>query len=188
MLQLVGGRLVQGLGSGLMNTAVFVLVAQAYEVAQRPRMFTYISTAWVLPSFVGPPVSAWVTEQLSWHWVFFLVIPMVLGGGLLVLPTLRRLMRGYVRPAAATRTRRARSTVGGRSGRDRRRPLLQLAGQRLDWVALGAARRRLGRAGDRPAAADARLLQPGRRGPAGGDQQSAACWPGRSSAARRSCR
>ena len=70
MLQLVGGRLVQGLGSGLMNTAVFVLVAQAYDVTQRPRMFTYISTAWVLPSFVGPPVSAWLTEQLSWHWVF----------------------------------------------------------------------------------------------------------------------
>ena len=40
MLQLVGGRLVQGLGSGLMNTAVFVLVAQVYPAAQRPKVFT----------------------------------------------------------------------------------------------------------------------------------------------------
>ena len=135
MLQLVGGRLVQGLGSGLMSTAIFVLVAQAYEVAQRPRMFTYISTAWVLPSLVGPAVSAWVTEQLSWHWVFFLVIPMVLGGGLLVLPTLRRLMRGYVRPerdsdapSPAPLWAAGLVAIGA--------ALLQLAGQRLDWIAL----------------------------------------------------
>ena len=135
MLQLVGGRLVQGLGSGLMNTAVFVLVAQAYDVAQRPRMFTYISTAWVLPSLVGPPVSAWVTEQLSWHWVFLMVIPMVLGGGLLVLPTLRRLIRGYRRPepdpaapSAAPLWAAGLVAVGA--------ALLQLAGQRLDWIGL----------------------------------------------------
>ena len=135
MLQLVGGRLVQGLGSGLMSTAVFVLVAQAYEVAHRPRMFTYISTAWVLPSLVGPAVSAWVTEQLSWHWVFLLVIPMVLGGGLLVLPTLRRLMRGYVRPepdpdapSPAPLWAAGLVAIGA--------ALLQLAGQRLDWIAL----------------------------------------------------
>src|SRR5829696_7524281 len=99
MLQLVGGRLVQGLGSGLMNTAVFVLVAQAYSVTQRPRVFTFISTAWILPSFVGPPVSAWLTNQLSWHWVFYAVVPLVVGGGLLVLPTLRQLGRSWT-PAA----------------------------------------------------------------------------------------
>jgi MFS family permease len=69
MAQLVTGRLVQGLGGGTMNVAIFVCVAQAYSLTQRPKMFTYISTAWVLPSFVGPPVSAWLTQHLSWHWV-----------------------------------------------------------------------------------------------------------------------
>ena len=62
MLQLVGGRFVQGLGGGVLNTAMFVTVAKAYRPAQRPRVFTAISTAWVLPSFVGPPVSAWLTS------------------------------------------------------------------------------------------------------------------------------
>ena len=136
MVQLVAGRLVQGLGSGLLNTAVFVCVAQAYSVVERPRIFTFISTAWVLPSFVGPPVSAWITQQFSWHWVFFAVIPLVIFGGLMVLPMLRQMMRAYVRPEP---------TAGGA----RPAPLwaaglvalaaaaLQLAGQRLDWVALG---------------------------------------------------
>jgi MFS family permease len=136
MIQLVSGRLVQGLGSGLLNTAIFVVVAQTYSAKQRPQMFSYISTAWILPSFVGPPVSAWLTNTLSWHWVFFAVIPLVIGGGLLVLPTLRTMMRSYVQPEADPDGARpaplwAAAVVALSAA------ALQLAGQRLDWAALG---------------------------------------------------
>ena len=93
MAQLVAGRLVQGLGSGAMNVAIYVCVAVAFSPRQRPKMFTYTSTAWVLPSFVGPPVSAWLTQQLSWHWVFFAVIPLVIFGGAMAFPSLLRMMR-----------------------------------------------------------------------------------------------
>lgn len=135
MLQLIGGRLVQGLGSGVVNTAIFVCVAQAYSLTQRPKIFTYISTAWILPSFVGPPISAWLTAQLSWHWVFFAVIPLVIGGGLMVLPTLRRMMRSYARPEAHPDGAQpaplwAAALVAFAA------VALQLAGQRLDWVAI----------------------------------------------------
>jgi MFS family permease len=74
VIQLVAGRLVQGLGSGLINTAIFVCVSWAYSDAQRPRMFTYISASWVLPAFVGPPVATAITERWSWHWVFLSMI------------------------------------------------------------------------------------------------------------------
>lgn len=135
MVQLVGGRLVQGLGSGMINTAIFVCVAQAYSIRERPKMFTYISTAWILPSFVGPPVSAWLTQQLSWHWVFFAVIPLIIAGGAMVLPTLLRMMRSYVRPTAHPAGARpaplwAAALVAFAAA------ALQLAGQRLDGVAL----------------------------------------------------
>ncbi len=135
MLQLIGGRLVQGLGSGVINTAIFVCVAQAYSTIERPKMFTYISTAWILPSFVGPPVSAWLTERLSWHWVFFAVIPLVIGGALMVLPTLRRMMRSYEQPVAGPDGASpaplwAAGLVAFAAA------ALQLAGQRQDLVAL----------------------------------------------------
>jgi MFS family permease len=135
MVQLVGGRLVQGLGSGLMNTAIFVLVAQAYSITERPRVFTFISTAWILPSFVGPPVSAWLTSQLSWHWVFFAVVPMVVGGGLLVLPTLRRMMHAWV-PADSDPDGPKPAPLWAAGAVALAAAALQLAGQRLDWVAL----------------------------------------------------
>src|ERR687893_72449 len=136
MLQLVGGRLVQGLGSGMMNTAVFVLVASAYSLTQRPRVFTFISTAWILPSFVGPPVSAWITERFGWHWVFYAVVPLVIGGGLLVLPTLRRLSRSWT-PAQSDGEVASPAPLWAAGVVALSAAALQLAGQRLDWLALG---------------------------------------------------
>ncbi len=134
MLQLLGGRLVQGLGSGALNTAAFVIIAQEFDEHRRPRMFTYISTAWVLPAFFGPPIAAWLTDRLSWHWVFFSVLPLAALGGAMVLPTLLRLMstkrpprvRKGARPAPIWAAAMVAVAVAA----------LQLAGQRLDLWSL----------------------------------------------------
>ena len=134
MAQLVAGRLVQGLGSGAMNVATYVCVAVAFSRRQRPRMFTYISAAWVLPSFVGPPAAAWLTEHLSWHWVFFSVIPLVVFGGALVLPSLIRLMRTY-QPSAPAARKPAPLWAAGLLAVAA--ATLQLAGQQLDRAAIG---------------------------------------------------
>ena len=135
MAQLVLGRLVQGLGSGTMNVAIFVCVAQAYRPKQRPKMFTYISAAWVLPSFIGPPVSAWLTNRLSWHWVFFAVIPLVIFGGAMAWPSLRQMI-GLGQPSNGNASARpaplwAAALLCGATA------ALQLAGQRLGWIGLG---------------------------------------------------
>lgn len=136
MVQLVGGRLVQGLGAGVINVAIFVCVAKAYAPPDRPRMFTYISTAWVLPSFVGPPVSAWLTHNLSWHWVFLAVLPLVAFGAVMLLPTLARMIRDQ--PAAA-KTRARPQAMWAAGVVALAAAAIQLAGQRLDWLALGLA-------------------------------------------------
>ena len=138
MVQLVAGRLIQGLGSGLSNTAIFVLVASAYSATARPRMFTYISTAWVLPSFVGPPIAAGLTARLSWHWVFFAVIPLVIVGGAMAWPSLRRLMATH-EPAAPDPDGAQPAPLWAAGMVAISAAALQLAGQRLDWVALGLA-------------------------------------------------
>jgi MFS family permease len=99
-------------------------------------MFTYISAAWVLPSFVGPPAAAWLTEHLSWQWVFFSVIPLVVLGGALVLPSLIRLMRTY-QPSAPDAQKPAPLWAAGLLAVAA--ATLQLAGQQLDRVAIGLA-------------------------------------------------
>jgi MFS family permease len=91
MAQLVAGRCVQGLGGGLMITAIYVVMGEAYSDRLRPPLFAAISSAWVVPSLVGPVVSGLLAQHASWRWVFLGLVPfMVIGGGLMV-PALRTL-------------------------------------------------------------------------------------------------
>ncbi|HEX5906901.1 MAG TPA: MFS transporter [Propionibacteriaceae bacterium] len=135
MGQLVAGRLVQGLGSGAMNVAIYVCVAIVFSRTQRPKMFTYISAAWVLPSFVGPPAAAWLTQHLSWHWVFFAVIPLVIFGGGMALPSLLHIMHSYQPPSDTNAQKPAPLWAAGLLAVAA--ATLQFAGQRLDRVAIG---------------------------------------------------
>jgi MFS family permease len=135
MAQLIAGRFVQGLGGGVLNVSIFVCVAQVFAPKERPRIFSYISTAWVLPAFVGPPVSAWLTERLSWHWVFFAVVPLVVFSGAMVLPTMLKLMRAF-RPTPPEPGARKPAPIWSAVVVSLAAAALQLAGQRLDAVAL----------------------------------------------------
>lgn len=72
------GRAVTGLGAGLIVVTGYVLVGRTYPDATRPRVFSMLSAAWVLPSLVGAPIAAWLTSTWSWRAVFgIVVVPVV---------------------------------------------------------------------------------------------------------------
>lgn len=137
MVQLVGGRLIQGLGGGLIITAIYVVIGERYPEALRPRVFAAISSAWVLPSLIGPALSGAVTEHLGWRWVFLGLLPVVLVGCALMAPVLRSLAtrpsdgRGLARSG---RVRRAVAVAAGIAA-------LAQAGQHPSgpWLPAGAA-------------------------------------------------
>ncbi|NMH95200.1 MFS transporter [Pseudonocardia bannensis] len=105
MAQLLAGRVLQGLGAGAQAVAVYVLIAAVYADRARPAVFALISSAWVLPALIGPPVAGLVTERLSWHWVFLGLVPVVL-----LVPSMRRLL-----PSGVFRARRGiPAVVAGR--------------------------------------------------------------------------
>ena len=104
MAQLLVGRVLQGLGAGTLMVAVYVLISVVYPERTRPAIFGLMSSAWVLPSLVGPPLAGVVTERLSWHWVFLGLVPVVVLAVGLVVPTVRRL--GPPDPGRDTRPRR----------------------------------------------------------------------------------
>jgi MFS family permease len=91
MTQLLVGRVLQGSAAGCLTVAVFVLVAIVYPQGARPAVFGLISSAWVLPALIGPPVAGIVTEAASWHWVFLGLVPIVVVAVALVIPAVRRL-------------------------------------------------------------------------------------------------
>lgn len=91
MAQLLVGRVLQGLSAGALTVAAYVLIAVVYPERTRPAVFGLLSSAWVLPTLIGPPVAGTVTEALSWHWVFLGLVPIVALAVSLVVPAVRRL-------------------------------------------------------------------------------------------------
>jgi len=105
-----------------------VLIAAVYPERVRPAVFGLISSAWVLPSLLGPPVSGLVTETLSWHWVFLGLVPLVVVALALVAPAVRTLGPAGERQAARRGT--AAAAVGAAVGV----AALSWAGQHPDAV------------------------------------------------------
>lgn len=93
MAQLVIARGVQGLGSGLLITSVYVVIGTEYPDRLQPKVFAVTSSAWVVPSLVGPVVSGLLAQHVSWRWVFLGLLPFTLVGVVLMLPVLRRMRR-----------------------------------------------------------------------------------------------
>ncbi|MBD7920084.1 MFS transporter [Cellulomonas sp. Sa3CUA2] len=91
MAVLVAGRLAQGLGGGVVNVTLLVAVARAYPPVLHPRVFAWFSTAWVLPSVVGPSLAGVVADLAGWRWVFLGVAALVVPAAVPLLATVRGL-------------------------------------------------------------------------------------------------
>ncbi|HVH24748.1 MAG TPA: MFS transporter [Pseudonocardia sp.] len=91
MPQLLVGRVLQGAAAGCLTVAVFVLISVVYPRRVQPAVFGLMSSAWVLPALIGPPVAGVVSDVLSWHWVFLGLVPFVAVAVALVVPAVRKL-------------------------------------------------------------------------------------------------
>jgi MFS family permease len=135
MWVLILARALQGFGAGLNIVSLYVVVGRAFPAGLRPRVFSAISSGWILPSLVGPPVAGLLADHLSWRWVFLGVLPLLLGAALLVWPHLA----GMDTPppdavTGAQRRRRLLPALVAAVGVG----LLQLGGQLLADVAVPA--------------------------------------------------
>lgn len=112
---LLAGRAVLGLGGGLLAVCIYVVIGSAYPEAMRPRVFSWISAAWVLPSLVGPPIAGFLTTW-SWRWVFLIVVPPLAVTLAIVLAQRHRIETARPAPEAAidrsTHLRTTRLGVG----------------------------------------------------------------------------
>ncbi|MFG1923563.1 MFS transporter [Cryptosporangium sp. NPDC048952] len=142
MAQLVVGRVVQGLGGGILIVVMYVLIGVRYPPSLHPRVFGLTAIGWVMPGLIGPVVAGTLAEQAHWRLVFLGLLPLVILGTLLIVPGLRGVSAPAPQgPAAVSNTYR-----GGTAARW---PfallagigvvLLQLAGERLDVIAIPVA-------------------------------------------------
>ena len=132
--QLLLGRVLQGLSAGALMIASMVTIAAVYPERARPAVFGLLSGGWVLPSLVGPPLAGFVTDRLSWHWVFLGLVPVVGLALALIVPAARTLAPPD-NPATTSRPGLVAAAAGAAAGVT----ALGWASQHPDALGAGAA-------------------------------------------------
>ena len=75
MSQLVAFRAVQGLGAGALFPIVMAIIGDLYSPRERGRFQGLFGAVFALSFIVGPFIGGWITDHISWHWVFYVNVP-----------------------------------------------------------------------------------------------------------------
>jgi EmrB/QacA subfamily drug resistance transporter len=84
MAQLIAFRALQGLGAGALVPLGLTIIGDIYTIKERARVQALFSGVWGVASVVGPIVGGFITDQLSWRWVFYLNVPFGLAAALIL--------------------------------------------------------------------------------------------------------
>ncbi len=81
-------RVFQGAGGGGLQPMAQAIMADSFEPAKRGLAFSLYGVVAVLAPSIGPTLGGWITDNYSWHWIFYINIPV----GLLALFLTNRLV------------------------------------------------------------------------------------------------
>jgi EmrB/QacA subfamily drug resistance transporter len=72
---LIGARVVQGVGSALMNPATLSIITATFPPRQRGTAIGIWVGVSAMALAIGPLVGGILTEQINWSWIFFINVP-----------------------------------------------------------------------------------------------------------------
>jgi EmrB/QacA subfamily drug resistance transporter len=77
---LIGARIVQGVGSALMNPATLSIITATFPPRQRGMAIGIWVGVSAMALAIGPLVGGVLTEQINWSWIFFINVPVGIAG------------------------------------------------------------------------------------------------------------
>ena len=95
MTQLIAFRAFQGIGAGALMPIAIAVVGDLFTPRERGKWQGVTGAVFMLAFIVGPTAGGWITDNLSWRWVFYVNMPI----GLIALGVLIFLMPTLYRPA-----------------------------------------------------------------------------------------
>ncbi len=102
---LIMARIAQGIGGGGLAPVTQAMLIDSFPPASRGKAMSVYGMTVILAPMLGPLLGGYITDQFSWHWIFFINVPV----GLLSLT----LVEAFVdEPPLLVRERRARWARG----------------------------------------------------------------------------
>lgn len=84
MVELILFRVIQGLGSGAVQPVAVTIIADLYTLEKRAKMLGLNSGFWGVASVIAPLLGGFIVQHLSWHWIFYINVPLGILAFLLV--------------------------------------------------------------------------------------------------------
>jgi EmrB/QacA subfamily drug resistance transporter len=94
IFQLIGYRVLQGLGAAALTSTAFAIPADLFSPAERPRYMGLIGAVFGLASILGPFLGGFLTDTLNWRWVFYVNLPVGIIAFLFIWRTMPTLASG----------------------------------------------------------------------------------------------
>jgi EmrB/QacA subfamily drug resistance transporter len=92
MMMLILARALQGFGGGGLITIAQTAVADVVAPRERGRYGAYFAGVWAASALLGPVLGGELTKHASWHWIFWINIPL----GILALAITDRILKRLV--------------------------------------------------------------------------------------------
>src|SRR6201996_1984899 len=68
-------RVLRGAGGGGLQPMAQAIMADSFEPSKRGLAFSLYGLVAVLAPSIGPTLGGWITDNYSWHWIFYINIP-----------------------------------------------------------------------------------------------------------------
>jgi EmrB/QacA subfamily drug resistance transporter len=81
---LVAARMLQGAGGAMMSPVGRLVMLRVVSKAELVRSMAWLMVPATIGPIVGPPVGGFLVTYLSWHWIFYINVPIGLAGIALV--------------------------------------------------------------------------------------------------------
>jgi EmrB/QacA subfamily drug resistance transporter len=75
MIQLILFRGAQGIGGGVLLSNAFAIIGELFPPRKIGKYIGYLIAMFGISSIVGPLLGGFITSHASWHWVFYVNIP-----------------------------------------------------------------------------------------------------------------